>query len=127
MTDSQTIQTRRVRIVHAKDEAAGTVQIQTFTDKERLVRTVKFVGVCWLAAVVAVAIPLLHFVLVPGLFLAGIIGGFLKYATQSLVLGGGGTCPRCKAALPIVKGPNRWPITELCTSCRTNSEVYLEE
>lgn len=97
----------------------ATVTVEEWNKQERLRRGLKFFGICWGAAVVAVFIPILHFILVPLLVLAGPIIGYYFYQQERMSLGGQGMCPNCGALLKIEKGPAKWPSEEMCTACHT--------
>jgi hypothetical protein len=86
-------------------------------------RALKSLGTCWVAAFVAVFIPLLHFVLVPGLLLAGPIVASVIFKQQSVVLGGTGICPSCQAQLQIVRSQERWPLRDVCANCHAHVDV----
>ena len=107
----------------AGKESKGEVFVQAFPPRERLFRALKFLGLGWGAAVVAVFIPLLHFVLVPLFLILGPVAAVWAYGQASVVLGGLGLCPNCGASLPIERGPDRWPLDDLCTQCRERVKI----
>ncbi len=83
-----------VKIISSDGKVSpGEVCIQYFSPKTRGVRALKFLGTCWGFMIISVFIPLAHFVLVPGLFIAGILSASFVYSTESVVLGGRGLCP----------------------------------
>src|SRR4051794_13695731 len=97
------IVTKKVQIIHSDGvrTSSGEIQIQYWNKKERTMRALKMGGMCWGGAVVAVFMPLIHFVLVPALLIAGPIMFFIVAGRESVVLGGLGVCPGCSAPLPI--------------------------
>lgn len=97
----------------------GSVRIQTWNKAARTRRALKFWIACWALAIVSVVFPIVHFVLVPGFFLAGPIGAYLLSQQSSQVLGGETACPECGRPLLLEKGPDRWPLADLCTGCQT--------
>jgi hypothetical protein len=99
--------------------AKGEVQIESWTQPARTRRALKAWGACWAAAVPAVFIPIAHFILVPGLLLGGIVGGFFLSRQSDVVLGGKGECPSCGKPLTIVRGPNNWPLSDMCSECQS--------
>jgi hypothetical protein len=116
----------KVRVIAPSGKSQlGEVRIQNFSPRERLFRALKFLGICWGLGLVSVFIPIAHFFLVPGLFLAGLVISYLAYGTESLVLGGESICPNCGEFLPIVRGKEKWPLTDLCGKCRT--QVTIEK
>lgn len=113
------ISTIKVKVaVPGKPETNGEVRRQSWDQPARTRRALKVLGICWLLAVVTVVIPLAHFVLVPGFFLAGPIAAWFVYSQQSVILDGSAICPNCGQSLPIAKSSDQWPLTDLCTKCQ---------
>lgn len=112
-------------VLHYSDSppAPGEVEIQSRTKKQRIMALVKGWGICWVLAVGAAFLPVLHFIIVPALLITGPIVGSAMYGQKESILGGKGACPACQAELKIEKGPLRWPIDELCTSCRRTIRI----
>lgn len=104
-------------------QAAGEVEFQEWDEKTRMKRGLRFLGMAWGAAVVAVLIPGLHFILVPSFLIAGPIGAYIVHSQTSAIVGGHGKCPECQADLPIVKSPDRWPLKDLCSKCQTDLSI----
>lgn len=100
--------------------SSGKIRIQYYNREQRIARALKVWGICWGAALVAVFFPIVHFVLVPVLFLTGLIAPIFIYTRESKVLGGEGLCPECRSPLPLEGGSNEWPLSDLCSACRTN-------
>jgi len=114
-----TQQTQTVVIKYSDSSpTSGEVEVQLHNKNQRLISCIKFWGICWLLAVVSIFLPILHFFLVPTFILAGPLVGLYKYGQKGTVLGGVGKCPACQADLKIEKGNLKWPLEELCTSCR---------
>lgn len=112
-----------VKVISSDQEKIGEVRIKTFNQKERIVRGLKFLGIFWGSAILAVFIPMLHFILVPLLFLVGIIVAAFVSQTKSVVLGGESVCPKCESFLPIVRSSDQWPLSDLCSHCRTTVTI----
>lgn len=104
---------------------SGTIRIQHWGRSDRLRRALRASGICSLFAMIAVFIPLLHFVLVPLLILAAPIVGFVLYGQESAVLGGEGKCPACGADFLVAKSANKFPLNDLCTSCQGSVRIQL--
>lgn len=103
----------------------GQVSIITWSPQERSKRALKLLGLCWGIGLFCVILPLVHFVLVPGMVIAGIIG-FLHMSKQTtLVLGGVGVCPECQKEFKVAKAADHFPMAETCESC--NSSVSLSK
>ncbi len=99
-------------------QTQGEVRVQTWDKKTRTKRALKTLGYCWLGAICAVPFPIVHLVLVPGLLIGGVVGAYLISSQESVVLGGKGTCPSCLAVLDIVRGPDKWPLSDMCAKCQ---------
>lgn len=116
-----------VRLTKDAKTTTGEIRVQFWDHRERTIRALKLGGLCWAAAVLSVALPIAHFVLVPAFFLAGPIVAYLILKQESVVLGGQGTCPNCAATFTIARAPYRFPISDLCTGCRTNVSIELDQ
>lgn len=103
--------------------AAGVVRLQHWDDGERSTRALVRLGVFWFLAVATIAVPMLHFCLVPGLFVVGPIAAWLAYRQRSAVLGGAGWCPHCSQPVVIDKHPDEWPMQARCDACGSWSSV----
>ena len=115
----------RVRISENRNNRTviGVIRIQDWNKKERMFRAFKFGGMCWGAALVAVFIPLLHFILVPGFLIAGPIVAYFIAGQESRVLGGEGICPSCHAPLILAPAGLHFPISDLCTRCQSSVKI----
>jgi len=111
-----------IKGVQGKEES-GEVRIQSFNPSERLFRALKLLAIFFGLTLVSLFIPIAHFFLAPGFFLAGLVISYLAYGTESVVLGGEGLCPNCGAFLPIARGKEKWPLSDLCTHCRTQVTI----
>lgn len=104
-------------------QVPGVVRVQSWSKTERTRRALKFWVIAWIAAVFCVMLPIVHFVLVPSLLLAGPTGAYIISQQTSVVLGGEATCPQCGVPLPLVRSPDRWPLTDLCSKCQTSVTI----
>jgi hypothetical protein len=104
-------------------KTSGEVQVHVWTATERLRRGLRWLGMIWGGAVVAVFIPGLHFVLVPSLLIAGPIVAFKMHGQVSSVTGGNAECPACGAKFALVGGVERWPLKDVCASCFHNVSI----
>ncbi len=103
---------------------SGTLYSELPTSGERLVRAGKILGLCWVLAVIAVFIPVLHFILVPLLLIAGPVMAYLKYRVTELAEKADGVCPECQAEVSIPLDPaDRLPKWTYCPAC--NKPVQL--
>ncbi len=103
----------------------GVIEIQHWNKKECTTRALKFLGKCWLGALIAVPFPIVHLIVVPGLFLAGPIGAYILLQQEKIITGGTGICANCNQELKIERSKFAFPITELCTKCRKNLTIEI--
>ncbi len=95
----------------------GRIRVVTWTPKDRTRRALKAWASCWGLAVLCVPIPIVHFTVLPALILTGPILAFWLNGQTSAIQGGSGPCPFCATAVPIARGPERFPATDLCSAC----------
>ena len=81
---------------------------------------------CWGAAILAVFLPVLHFVLVPSLVVAGPLVALSQLRQHVTILDVEGPCPACGAAIQEkLNSDARLPIQLRCEQCRRALEVRL--
>ena len=109
-------ETRTIVISDSKGgKAVGTLYIRRFDTGERLLRALAALGLMWLLAVLAVAIPIAHFVLVPALLLAGPVVAWRRYRVTEQNERVTGDCPSCGAPLSIeLDSSSRLPLWTYC-------------
>jgi hypothetical protein len=114
-------------VVKTRDgkSSPGKVYIQSWTKSERLKRSFKFWGFIWLLALISVFLPGAHFFLVPTFLIAGPIVARYIFKQESMVTGGETICPQCSKPLPIAKGPDIWPLDDLCSLCQTHVTLSI--
>jgi len=99
--------------------APATVIVRRLSGEARLGRAAARLGLCWGLAVVAVFIPVAHFVLVPSMVAAGIVTGVVAFRQRDRLLQVAGACPRCGVRQRFAPGgafhPGR---TFDCPRCR---------
>jgi hypothetical protein len=104
-----------------------TVTVVRPSPGRRLVRALKAGGVFLAVAAGCVFLPGLHFVLVPGFLLVGVIAGFRQLRDQEIVSGVRGPCPRCGLAQAFAAGNRVTPSWLLdCPACHTNLALALD-
>lgn len=101
----------------------GVVRMQYWDEAARTTRAMTRLGLFWVLAIVSIAIPFLHFCLVPGLFVVGPIAAWLAYRSKAVVLGGVGWCPHCAKPVVVEKYPDEWPVQAQCGACGAWSSV----
>jgi hypothetical protein len=70
-----------------------------YSQRERVLRGLKTFFIFFLAAVVSVVIPVLHFVLVPTFLIAAFVMGYLKFKDVGSIDLSNFTCPECQKNL----------------------------
>jgi hypothetical protein len=101
----------------------ATMQRESRPRNEITSELFKIVGGLWFAAIVSIVIPVFHFILVPGLFIAGIIAAIF-ISRRNVELRTSFECPGCGQRIEfhsISNGNNlRWPIDHVCPHCGQN-------
>ncbi|MGH7579756.1 MAG: hypothetical protein ACREM9_06265 [Gemmatimonadales bacterium] len=104
----------------------AAVVVERLTPRRRLSRAAAVAGLGLAAAVIALPIPLVHFVLVPGSLLIGVILGGLRLAQREIFQSAEGPCPFCGThqRLGLAGKTFRLPRRLHCGSC--GRELDLE-
>jgi hypothetical protein len=94
----------------------------------RLRRAAAGLAACWGAAAVAVFLPILHFVLVPGLTVGGIVAAIVLGRQAQRVTEVRGRCPRCSSEERFEAGGRMQPTRRVdCPRCHTNVTLVAGE
>ncbi len=106
---------------------AAEVVVERLTARKRFTRAASVAGLGLLAAAIALPIPLVHFVLVPGSLLLGGILGAMRLAQREIFHVAEGSCPFCatQQRLGLAGKTFRLPRRVNCTSC--GRELDLED
>jgi hypothetical protein len=104
---------------------AGELELRVWSPAERRGRAIRAWGICWAIMVCSVFIPLAHFVLVPGFFLAGPIVAWFVSRVPNAVTGGEARCPSCGEPFEFARRSLKWPLRDVCGRCHT--EVSISE
>jgi hypothetical protein len=102
----------------------ATVTLIPLSPGRRLARALGVLAACWAGAVVAVFIPVAHFLLVPALTIGGLVWAVLRFREQQRLLRVQGVCPRCGRAQEFVPGGTieRQPAVD-CPGCLSRLRV----
>jgi hypothetical protein len=85
----------------------------------RLGRAALGLAIAWLLAFPAIFLPVLHFVLVPGLVIGGIVLAAHRLREDRTLARVEGTCPRCGVAFRAAPGGRfRLPRSVQCVYCK---------
>lgn len=108
------------------EPTAARVRVRHRDRRACVLRAAGTLGVCWVLAVVAVFLPLLHFVLVPGLLLLGPLLAWSRLNESDTLLGADGACPACSLALHLrLAQPWRERTILRCDGCGRRLELVL--
>jgi hypothetical protein len=103
------------------------VTIAAQTVGRRVARALRVLGGLWGAAVLAVFIPIAHFVLVPTLLVLGAVLGALRMRQDRVIVSVVGPCPRCGRAGEFPLDTRRVTSQKLtCPGCHTNVDLTLD-
>ena len=94
---------------------------------QRLARAFKAGGIFWAVAAGFVFLPGLHFVLVPGFLVAGVVAGFKHLRDEEIVSSVRGPCPRCGVQQTFAAGNRLTPSWSLDRPvCHANLSLALD-
>ncbi len=109
---------RAVLVYAGHADTSARLDEVVWTQAQRVQRALKALGLAWGAAIAAVFLPLLHFVLVPALLIAGPVAALVRYREQRSLRGFEGACPACGAALEERRAmPLRDEVAIRCDAC----------
>ena len=104
------------------------VSVARLTPGQRLTRGFRGAGTFWAIAGACIFIPGLHFVLVPGFLLVGIVTGVMRVRDAETVVRVHGVCPRCKFEQDFTAGNRFAPTWRLdCRACHNHLELALTD
>ena len=105
------------------EEGDGTIMVVPWSSSVRLQAAVKVSGALLLAAIGAVFLPGLHFVLVPLLLLAAVVGGIYRFTRGETVSADSLNCPVCSQKLSYEQDNPSWPLALQCSACGAQMTV----
>ncbi|HEY2824984.1 MAG TPA: hypothetical protein VGI83_05515 [Gemmatimonadales bacterium] len=96
--------------------APATVVVATFDGAARWRRSIRGLLQCWGIAILCIFIPVAHFFLVPGFFIAGVVVFVRRRGQSVVVVSARGRCPDCSTEQAF-DAPARWE-PEFAVDCR---------
>ena len=95
------------------------VEVESLTLQQRVLRSLTLIGLGTALAVVALPIPLVHFVLVPASLLIGLVLGTLRFRQREIFALAEGSCPFCgtQQRLGLAGRAFRLPRQVFCKHC----------
>ena len=110
-----------------KEPSAAVVSLRRRSRRERVVAVARTWAICWLAAVVAVFLPVLHFILVPALLIGGPFYALSMRHEHATLLSARGPCPACGAEVRHTQQRRAVPSVALrCDGCGRALELALD-
>ena len=106
--------------------STGSVTIRQWSGREKRQRAIKALAISWALGILAIAIPMLHFVLCPLLFIGGPIAARFAYLQKGHITGGETKCPGCGKTSAIHPANLQFPVFDTCDQCKTSLRI-LEE
>jgi hypothetical protein len=101
----------------ARAPASAVVRVRRLSAATRAGRALRALAVLWLAALAAVPLPGLHFFLVPGFLVAGLVSAVVRARATVALDDASLSCPKCAAAVPVEPDTTGWPARLLCPPC----------
>ncbi|WP_455197992.1 hypothetical protein [Kaarinaea lacus] len=106
----------------------GTLVSTLYEPGDRLSRAGIRLAAFWAAALVAVFIPLAHFVLVPAFLIAGIVMAISAYRTDQSLNEATGDCPVCHESVSIpLEANDQLPKWTYCPHCNASLQIQRLE
>ena len=107
----------------AGETSAAEISAKVLRSDERYLRSVKALAFSWIAAGVSIAIPVMHFVLVPLFLILGPILAFLAFKKTHSLAEAKLLCPHCKTKFTLKPAAVEWPLKDVCPKCRTQLKI----
>lgn len=98
-----------------RPDSPAVVTVRRRNRRERLVAVIRTWALSWLAAVAAVFLPVLHFILVPALLLGGPFYALSMRHENATLLRATGGCPGCGGAVSYSQ--KRRAVPEMALRC----------
>ena len=108
-----------------REVAAGSVQTVSLTFAQRVGKALLVGGIALAVTVAMIAIPLLHFILVPLGLIATIALGLSAFGKKVVITGGAAECPYCHKPITMAARSYKPLFNETCESCSQVSKVEV--
>lgn len=110
-----------------RDDVPAVVTLRRRGRRDRLVAVAKTWAIAWLAAVAAVFLPLLHFVLVPALLVGGPLYALAQGREHTTLMRATGRCPACDATVLVTQPRRAAPTVPFrCDGCGRPLELATD-
>jgi hypothetical protein len=106
----------------------ATVVVARLTLRERVARSGRVIGAGLVAALIALPIPLVHFVFVPGALITGLTLGIIRVQQREVFESAEAACPYCGTAqrLGLAGRSFRLPRAVHCHNCGRQLDLGLD-
>jgi hypothetical protein len=110
---------------HGRPFTPATAWVVERSRRAQLGRSLRGLALCWGAAIVAIFIPLAHFLLVPALLVAGPLLAVARLREERTLVAAHGVCPGCGHEQSFAaRGRFHERFAVRCAACRR--EIVLE-
>ena len=110
-----------------KDPAPAVVTLRRRGRRSRMAAVARTWAISWLAAIAAVFLPVLHFILVPALLIGGPLYALSMRNEHTTLMRASGTCPACGVAIAISQPRRAVPSNAFrCDGCGRPLELAIE-
>lgn len=99
------------------------IKVTDLSRRDKIKNGAKYLFLTFMIAALGAFVPVLHFVLVPGALLIGLILFYQQINFNLLRLENSIPCPDCQTSLSLKKIPFNWPMKENCMSCRAQIKI----
>jgi len=108
-------------------KTTARVTVARHAPGDRATRAARALAALWGVAALAILVPIAHFVLVPGFFVAGIVVGLRKLNELATVTQVSGICPRCGAERAFEAGGRlRASSKASCPACHNQLDLTID-
>ncbi len=94
------------------------VNIRTLSAQERKQKAFRTLGICWGLSLATIPLPPIHWVTVPGFFIAGIVLFFRKLREPEYFEKIAFDCPECGKRVDVPEQVVKNPLAFVCPHCR---------
>jgi predicted RNA-binding Zn-ribbon protein involved in translation (DUF1610 family) len=94
-----------------------TFPVRVLPASEKQKSAIKLLVICWLASIGTVFLPLVHFVAVPGFFIAGIVMFYRRLNQPVHTEPFEFNCPECGGKIPVAERVFEPEWEQVCPSC----------
>ncbi|MCL4315261.1 MAG: hypothetical protein M1527_00010 [Gammaproteobacteria bacterium] len=99
--------------------SSGAMLSTVYSPRERTLRALKAWAICWMLALLSLPIIGLHWFLVPGFSVAGVVLGVQRYRMREASRELNGRCVLCGKEFSLALEPNeRAPLWKYCPHCQ---------